>query len=226
MSWATQAAKQTLSGDGYAILSVFTLQAGSLYSLQTADAANSVSIDIMQDVQLQFASAENNASNVISVVTDNSVTIETPQRSKFIDGLDGTEKAASAAAAVESIVITMLDTSAETLAKIQTMKGSTKVIVCRVGLGKTPTGASRGYASIMGKITGGFTRQTSGNTPSTLQLTISGGITYNSSALSYTDYNTLLPANVTPIGEDTPLTLADITSGNWTTLLGGEILVV
>ena len=227
MSWATNVEKMTVTGEGYAIFTMFSLQSGSLYSLQGIDTGNSVLIEVEQDVQLQFASAENNAADVISIETDNSVTIETPQRKKYIDGLNGTEKSASAAAAVESIVVTVLDTSKATLQKFQAMDG--EPVIVTVGLGKSPSGQSRGVARLCGKVTGGFTRQTQSNTYVPMAITISGGITYDptgGTSVAYTDYNAAVP-NPTPVGETAAITIPDIASaGNYTTLLQGKLYLL
>lgn len=225
MPWATDVGKMTTSGDGYAIFTTFDLVSGSLYSISAIDATNSVTVLNVQDVQLQFATSDNTAANVISIVTDNSITIETPQRSKIVDGVDGTEKAASAAAGIESIVVTLNDTSKGTLAILKAAKASGKVVALTVGLGKNPSGVSYGPARIMGKITGGFTRQTQGNTTSTIQVTISGGTTYDKGSVVFGTYNTAVGTTVTPVGEDAALTIPGVTEGEYTTLCGGDILL-
>ena len=223
MSWA-DVSKLTVRGDGYAIFNVFDLVSGSLYSLDDHDATNSFNVQIEQDVELQFASEEAAAADVISIDLDNSVTIETPARKKYIDGLSGAEKTASGSNAVESIVVTILDSSTETLRKIQAAKS--KPIILTVGLGKSPSGLSRGSARIMGKITGGFSRKTQSNTYTPIALTISGGIAYDKTggSVTYSTYNAAV-SDPTPVGEDSATTIADLTSDQFNSVLAGNIVL-
>ena len=101
-----------------------------------------------------------------------------------------------------------------------------KPVVVTVGLGKSPTGQSRGVARLTGKVTGGFSRQTQSNTYVPMPITVSGGIVYDptgGSSAARADYNSAI-SNPTPVGEDSAITIPDISSdGNYLTLLNGKL---